>query len=268
MFSLFSGVYDTYLAPPKLNLLIVGANGVGKTALLERLKVTQFTKNKKPSIAATTGILPPNYHHHHQKQKQQHRDQLAQLPESFLPLEARQNKHDIMEDSAFRIGERRMNALPPSSNARNSQETHFIMTKKKETKKKKKKEKPVVPPPKKRGFLSCPAPAKYTHKEESSDDDDDDDDKSLDLNDKNRDSNHDDSCFLADGTEVSMEDINLDSERNTSSTSNANGRATVAIPHKKSHNEHDDDDDQQQQDLKDKSKPMLPLHKIRPTSTF
>ena len=44
MFSLVSGIYDSYLAPTQLNLLVIGAPGAGKTTLLERLKVTQFPK--------------------------------------------------------------------------------------------------------------------------------------------------------------------------------------------------------------------------------
>ena len=42
MFSLVSGLYESYLAPPQLNVLIVGAPGSGKTALLERLKASQL----------------------------------------------------------------------------------------------------------------------------------------------------------------------------------------------------------------------------------
>jgi len=42
MFSLFNGIYDSYLAPSQLNLLVVGAPESGKTMLLERLKVTEF----------------------------------------------------------------------------------------------------------------------------------------------------------------------------------------------------------------------------------
>ena len=44
MFSLFNGIYDSYLAPTQLNLLVVGSPESGKTALLERLKVTEIPK--------------------------------------------------------------------------------------------------------------------------------------------------------------------------------------------------------------------------------
>ena len=50
MFSLFNGIYDSYLAPSQLNLLIVGAPDSGKTAFLERLKVTEIpTRPRKGS---------------------------------------------------------------------------------------------------------------------------------------------------------------------------------------------------------------------------
>lgn len=44
MFSLLNGVYDSYLAPTELNILVVGASRTGKTTLLERIKVTQMPK--------------------------------------------------------------------------------------------------------------------------------------------------------------------------------------------------------------------------------
>ncbi|KAL7566268.1 hypothetical protein ACA910_011328 [Epithemia clementina (nom. ined.)] len=48
MFSLVSGIYQAYLAPTQLNILIVGASGAGKTTMLERCKVTQMSTKTKP----------------------------------------------------------------------------------------------------------------------------------------------------------------------------------------------------------------------------
>lgn len=65
MFSLFNGIYDSYLAPSQLNLLIVGGENSGKTALLERLKVTEIpsrpkNKNQKERFGAATAEGQPD----------------------------------------------------------------------------------------------------------------------------------------------------------------------------------------------------------------
>jgi hypothetical protein len=49
MFSLFNGIYDSYLAPSQLNILVVGETNSGKSALLERLKVTEIPTRPKGS---------------------------------------------------------------------------------------------------------------------------------------------------------------------------------------------------------------------------
>ena len=54
MFGLASGLYQTYFAAPQIQILIVGESGVGKTALLERLKVTHFG-HKKGGSGGTGG---------------------------------------------------------------------------------------------------------------------------------------------------------------------------------------------------------------------
>lgn len=76
MFSLVNGVYDNYLAPTQINLLVVGPSGVGKTALLERLKVTEFPKrpNQQPSLSLAP--LPPL------------------LEESFVPEDEEEDESD------------------------------------------------------------------------------------------------------------------------------------------------------------------------------
>lgn len=61
MFSLLTGVYDNYLAPTQLNVLVIGASKAGKTTLLERLKVTQTPQrpSKSPlSFQEVTTITP------------------------------------------------------------------------------------------------------------------------------------------------------------------------------------------------------------------
>jgi len=42
MFGLASGLYQTYLIPPEVSILIVGCDDSGKSTLLERVKVTDF----------------------------------------------------------------------------------------------------------------------------------------------------------------------------------------------------------------------------------
>ena len=59
MFSLVNGLYDTFLAPTQLNLLIVGPPGAGKTALLERLKVTDIPKRSRHPISLTYNRMTP-----------------------------------------------------------------------------------------------------------------------------------------------------------------------------------------------------------------
>ena len=56
MFSLFNGVYDSYLAPTQLNLLVVGAPESGKTTLLERLKVTEIPSRPRKGSSSTKTV--------------------------------------------------------------------------------------------------------------------------------------------------------------------------------------------------------------------
>eukprot|EP00555_Chaetoceros_dichaeta_P002317 CAMPEP_0198250684 /NCGR_PEP_ID=MMETSP1447-20131203/1766_1 /TAXON_ID=420782 /ORGANISM="Chaetoceros dichaeta, Strain CCMP1751" /LENGTH=458 /DNA_ID=CAMNT_0043935545 /DNA_START=101 /DNA_END=1477 /DNA_ORIENTATION=- len=49
MFGLASGYYQNYLKPPDVRILLVGLDGAGKTALLERLKVTDFKSRRRIS---------------------------------------------------------------------------------------------------------------------------------------------------------------------------------------------------------------------------
>mmetsp|Transcript_32774 Transcript_32774/g.43700 ORF Transcript_32774/g.43700 Transcript_32774/m.43700 type:complete len:382 (+) Transcript_32774:84-1229(+) len=52
MFGLAAGLYDAYLAPAKISILLVGVDDAGKTALLERVKVTQFDSRPGGSSSA------------------------------------------------------------------------------------------------------------------------------------------------------------------------------------------------------------------------
>mmetsp|Transcript_8020 Transcript_8020/g.12391 ORF Transcript_8020/g.12391 Transcript_8020/m.12391 type:complete len:129 (-) Transcript_8020:672-1058(-) len=61
MFSLASGIYQTYLTPTKLSLMVIGLEGTGKTTLLERFKVTNFTTstNKSRNSGFTSKCFGP-----------------------------------------------------------------------------------------------------------------------------------------------------------------------------------------------------------------
>jgi len=47
MFGLMSGLYESYLAPKQISILMIGCDESGKTALLERCKVTQFCSKRE-----------------------------------------------------------------------------------------------------------------------------------------------------------------------------------------------------------------------------
>lgn len=68
MFSLASGIYQNYFGTPQLNVLLIGMEDVGKTTLLERLKVTQFSKKGTQQTTVSTKMkrslscpAPPKY---------------------------------------------------------------------------------------------------------------------------------------------------------------------------------------------------------------
>ncbi|KAG7337485.1 ADP-ribosylation factor family protein [Nitzschia inconspicua] len=60
MFSLFNGIYESYLAPSQLNLLIVGPPNAGKSALLERLKVTEIPSKSNKSASRGRNVTYSN----------------------------------------------------------------------------------------------------------------------------------------------------------------------------------------------------------------
>jgi GTPase SAR1 family protein len=53
MFGLLTGLYNLYFTPESISVLLVGCDGVGKTALLERCKVTKFTERRFAPSSAT-----------------------------------------------------------------------------------------------------------------------------------------------------------------------------------------------------------------------
>jgi len=63
MFGLASGYYENYLKPPDVRILLVGLDSAGKTALLERLKVTNFASDIRRNSQSNGGkrlILAPD----------------------------------------------------------------------------------------------------------------------------------------------------------------------------------------------------------------
>lgn len=61
MFGLASGIYQSYFAPPKLSILIIGLDGSGKTALFERVKVTDARSRLDVNTAAGPSSLPASF---------------------------------------------------------------------------------------------------------------------------------------------------------------------------------------------------------------
>jgi len=91
MFSLANGIYQTYFAPPVLNVLIVGASGSGKTTLLERCKVTQFATSTKEATAHANATTNNGNNGNNRRGRggggqQQQQQPLATIPKSvFFP---------------------------------------------------------------------------------------------------------------------------------------------------------------------------------------
>lgn len=238
MFSLFSGVYDAYFAPTKLNLLIVGAGGAGKTALLERMKCTQFTRNKKI-------------------EKQQVAEYLQrEVPGSFLPPQARGRASSFSSNDSQRPSPQPPKEKPPAP--------------KKEAKKTEQKTSRL-------SFLKCPAPMRYQQAHEESESDSEEDDKSIvehDLPPEKPDRNGMDQQPQI--SQESMQEVSLKNDAKNQSQDKttdkgkkeqvvSNSNKNASSNDNKPFDEDKNKDDDEQCDLKPKSK-MLPLHKIRPTS--
>jgi hypothetical protein len=232
MFSLFSGVYDAYFAPTKLNLLIVGAGGVGKTAVLERMKCTQFTRNKKI-------------------EKQQVAEYLQrEVPGSFLPPQARGRTSSFSSNDSQR----------PSPQPQPPKEKPPVP---------RKGEKKIEQKTSRLSFLKCPAPMRYRQTHENSDSDDEEDNKSIvehEVPPEKPDRNGMDQQPQI--SQESMQEVSLENDGKDQSqdktTDKGKKEQVVSYPNSNDNKPIDEDEDEQC-DLKPKSK-MLPLHKIRPTS--
>ena len=64
MYSLATGIYQSYFAPPKLSILIIGIDGAGKTSLLERVKVTNINTRlvvNDTNSSGTSSDAPSTY---------------------------------------------------------------------------------------------------------------------------------------------------------------------------------------------------------------
>ena len=57
MFSLASGLYAQYFSPQQINLLVVGVKGVGKSTILERIKVTDFPSSSHSHSSNTNNNI-------------------------------------------------------------------------------------------------------------------------------------------------------------------------------------------------------------------
>ena len=113
MFSLLTGAYDSYFASPQLNLLLVGGQGAGKTALLERFKVTQITPSRR-TIATTPTPLPT------EKEKEVDRTPVESpvLPKkrTWCPAPARYS-NTVMDDDDIVDAAEAKPILPPTTPA-------------------------------------------------------------------------------------------------------------------------------------------------------
>ena len=127
MFSLVSGVYQSYFAPPKLSILIIGIDGSGKTSLLERIKVTDIsikveTLADRSSYArdAVAGVDPPTDAATGASQNQG--GKTARLPPPLPPRQALQSSQWVekhlgtkpeQRSSSCTSSERILQGVPP-----------------------------------------------------------------------------------------------------------------------------------------------------------
>lgn len=61
MFSLASGIYQSYFVPQQLSILLIGEENTGKTTLLERIKVTQTSRSVRMAVPSIACPAPKKY---------------------------------------------------------------------------------------------------------------------------------------------------------------------------------------------------------------
>ena len=168
MFSLVSGLYDTYLSPKELRVVLVGANGVGKTALLERLKVTDFSSIQSKASASTTMTttelpLPP-------PKILQALSECAGMPpldgsnpkDSHSAKPANQDENKSSADNKKATTPSSSTTTKPASSANQTKLTTVAPSPTAAA---------IAPAKPKRRLFFCPAPKRYTQSKDESDDD-------------------------------------------------------------------------------------------------
>jgi hypothetical protein len=104
MFSLASGVYDSYFAAPQLNILVIGCESVGKTTLLERLKVTEFsTKPQKNNVGSTRRLTCPAPKRYSQTEVDDNEEEMAMNVVGTSQLSSKPNgsSHVVTQQSSI-----------------------------------------------------------------------------------------------------------------------------------------------------------------------
>lgn len=163
MFQLASGFYQNYWSPDEISFLIVGLDHAGKTTLLERIKVTDFTSPPKiatgkrivldPLVAQNTNNIIKDMVQKRQGDKEEEEEQEPQSPpeeETNRELETNA-EHD--KDTPPKSNVHR----PPFRGSRSASTNS----------------------PRRRRLFSCPAPSSYRNTVQDDDDDDDEEEDAL-----------------------------------------------------------------------------------------
>ncbi|KAL3921169.1 MAG: hypothetical protein SGILL_002887 [Bacillariaceae sp.] len=278
MFSLFEGVYDSYLAPTQINLLVVGGTNSGKSALLERLKVTDIPSRPSKKTAAL---------------------EAEQMTETLYKAFVETGAVDIAgrrKSSILKITDTstKSNATPEQINRRLAEAESGVASETLSS------SKPVATKKKGRfSFNICPAPERYLKSAQDQDEDFDDaeheaEQKKLlgavdELDEEEGNSSFTDpprrvrchskefdvdSLDLMDGRRSSMQDIPLSGSITQSASTAASKNSQTSSSRRSSTQQRPTvqgsellQSSAEEYDLKSNGK-MLPLVKIRPTSKF